>query len=70
MTAADFDSNELIGMSCGLLPRASCIDGNDCNRGACPFSFSCSELCLDSGGDIYPLLPLLIPTTELAVEVG
>ena len=70
MTVAAFDSKELIGMSCGLVPRASCIDGSDCNRGACPLSFSCSDVCLDSGGDIYPLLPVFIPTTELAVEDG
>ena len=70
MTAAVFDSKELIGISCGLVPKASCIDGNDCNRGGCPFCVSGSDVCLDSGGDIYPLLPLFTATTELAVEVG
>lgn len=70
MTAADLESRELIEMLCFSFPKASCIEGNDSNFGGCTGSFSGSDVCLDSGGEIYPLLPLAIPMTELAADDG
>ena len=51
MTAADFESKELMEMCCSF-PNASCIDGNDCIFDGCAASFSGSDVCLDSGGDM------------------
>ena len=72
MIAADLESRDWIDIvfCSSLVNSASWIDGSDCVLGGCAGSFSWSDVCLVSGGEIYPLFPLLIPITELAADDG
>ena len=67
---ADLESRDWMDIVCCSSLNASWMEGNDCILADGADSFSWSDACLVSGGEIYPLFPLLIPITELAADDG